>query len=446
MVHRAAALLAPILLAACVAAPADPVGGLRFAPVRQPVGVARPNRDLAEDFLDLAFRLESGEEMDRLLRYEEPVRVHLASRVLAPYRRDVEALLDRLRSEAGIDIALTETPSSAHLHVEAVPAAQLSRVFPSAACFIVPGETSWSGFVRRRSGGRLRWSEQDRLRGAAVFLPADSTPQDIRDCIHEEITQALGPANDLYRLPDSIWNDDNFHGITTPFDMLMLRVLYQPELASGMDRAAVAEALPRLLARENPQGEALPRRARHPESSRWASAIEVALSRREVREARIAAARLATDLAREMTPVDHRLVVALLTLGRLELRDTPAAAIQRFAEAYALSQRLQGEGDLRSAHAGVHVAAMAVAAGRNDDAIVLAQRHAPAAVRGQNAILLAGLKSLEAEALLAEGRMVEAQAVRLDSLRWARYGFGDGDGTLAREQAAIAALQRLDDR
>jgi hypothetical protein len=147
-----------------------------------------------------------------------------------------------------------------------------------------------------------------------------------------------------------------------------------------------------------------------------------------------------------MTPVDHRLVVALLTLGRLELRENPTAAVQRFTEAYALSNRLQGAEDLRTAHAGVHVAAMAVAAGRNDDAIALAERHAPAAIRGQNAVLLAGLKSLEAEALLAEGRTAEAQAVRLDSLRWARYGFGDDDGALAREQAAIAALQRLDDR
>ena len=41
----------------------------------------------------------------------------------------------------------------------------------------------------------------------------------MRDCLNEEITQALGPANDLYRLPDSIWNDDNFHGMATPFDM-----------------------------------------------------------------------------------------------------------------------------------------------------------------------------------------------------------------------------------
>ena len=34
--------------------------------------------------------------------------------------------------------------------------------------------------------------------------------------------------------------------------------------------------------------------------------------------------------------------------------------------------------------------------------------------------------------------------MRLDSLRWARYGFGDTDGALAREEAQLAALLRLD--
>jgi len=34
------------------------------------------------------------------------------------------------------------------------------------------------------------------------------SPQEVRDCLHEELAQALGPLNDLYRLPDSVFNDD----------------------------------------------------------------------------------------------------------------------------------------------------------------------------------------------------------------------------------------------
>ena len=110
----------------------------------------------------------------------------------------------------------------------------------------------------------MRWSDQTELGEAAIFLPPDTTPQDVRDCLNEEITQALGPANDLYRLPDSIWNDDNFYGMATTFDMTILRALYQPELSSGMTRAEAAAVLPRVLDRVNPQGRRLPPRPRHP--------------------------------------------------------------------------------------------------------------------------------------------------------------------------------------
>ena len=263
---RFVALLALLALSACATAPVEGPGitSVRFGQVTLPKGVARSNADLAADFLDLTFELESGEKLSHLLRYETPVRVYLRSPALAAYRPDLAALLARLRTEAGIDIAETSDPAAAQIFIEAVPSAQITKVFPSAACFIVPGERDWKGFMHRRADARVRWPDQPTLEGAAIFLPLDTTPQDVRDCLHEEITQALGPADDLYRLPDSIWNDDNFHGMATPFDMTILRALYQPEFHSGMSREEAAAVLPKVLARVNPKGEGVARTARAP--------------------------------------------------------------------------------------------------------------------------------------------------------------------------------------
>ncbi len=454
---RLLASLACLALAACAAGsgpgpgrtgaavrPDTAISSVRFGQVILPKGVARSNADLAEDFLDLTFQLESGEKLDHLVRYEAPVRLYLRSPALAAYRPDLTALLARIRAEAGIDIAETDDPAQAQIVIEAVPAAQISKVFPSAACFIVPGETDWKGFMRRRPEARVRWPDQASLQQAAIFLPLDTTPQDVRDCLAEEITQALGPADDLYRLPDTIWNDDNFHGMATTFDMTILRALYQPELHSGMTRAEAAAVLPKVLARVNPQGRGLPRQARAPESRAWAKAIEAALDRGAPRANRLEAATLAAQIAAEMQPVDHRFGVSLLTLGRLTLRHDPETAAKNFTEAYTLFRREFGDDDVRTAQAGVHLAALALGTGQYDVAIRLADRHTQAAIAGQNAILLAGLLSIKAEALAAEGNAAEAQAARLDSLRWARYGFGDTDGALAREQAQLAALMRLE--
>ena len=106
-----------------------------------------------------------------------------------------------------------------------------------------------------------------------------------------------------------------------------------------------------------------------------------------------------------MRPVDHRLGVALLTLGRLRLRRDPVAAAQNFAEAYDLFLDRFGADDVRTAQAGVHLAALAARHRRSTSSRSrLADRHLPAARAGQNAILLAGLLSIKAEALAALGR------------------------------------------
>ena len=170
------ALAALAGLCACTAAPPPAeISSVRFGAITLPRGVARSNADLAQDFVDLTFGLESGEDLDHLLRYEAPVRVYLRSSDLAAYRPDLTALIARLRTEAGIDIAETDDPRRAQITIEAVPSAQITRVFPTAACFIVPGETDWgaSSGARRRGGSAGR----TRRRSSAPPSSCRSTPR-----------------------------------------------------------------------------------------------------------------------------------------------------------------------------------------------------------------------------------------------------------------------------
>lgn len=109
-------------------------------------------------------------------------------------------------------------------------------------------------------------------------------------------------------------------------------------------------------------------------------------------------------------------------------------------EAYELFRTRLGPHDLRTAQAGVHLAALLLGTAQYRDAIAIADLHVPDGIAYQNAILVASLLSIKAEALSQLGRANEAQAVRLDSLLWARYGFGDSDGSLGREQAELVAL------
>ncbi|WP_201132319.1 DUF2927 domain-containing protein, partial [Rhodovulum imhoffii] len=254
--------MALLFVAACTATeplrPPPPAPDL--PPMRQFSGSpaplpTRPNTQVARDFLDLAFRLETGEALPVLTRFEQPVTIRVTGPAPPTLERDLDALIRRLKREAGISVIRVPAGGPAQITVQPVTRRELQRSVPGAACFVVPRVQSWAEFRNRRNRRALDWSTLNRRETAAIFLPADVSPQDVRDCLHEELAQALGPLNDLYRLPDSIFNDDNIHAVLTSFDMLILRAFYAPELQNGMTREEAARRLPALLARLNPAGE-----------------------------------------------------------------------------------------------------------------------------------------------------------------------------------------------
>ena len=406
-------------------------------------GPSRPNSEIAGDFLDLAFQLESGRTLPVLSRFEGPVTLALRGEAPASMRADLDRLIGRLRSEAGIDIRVGTDgrPAStkpASITVEVIRKRELQRVVPNAACFVAPNVSSWAEYKRARYADRSDWTRLTSREQMAVFLPGDVSPQEMRDCLHEEIAQALGPVNDLYRLPDSVFNDDNFHTVLTGFDMLVLRAFYAPELASGMTRGEVAARLPALLARLNPAGGAGTFTAPTPTPVAWKTAIETALSGTgEPTDRRVAASR-AVEVARNEGWHDTRLAFSLFALGRLNLGVNSDIALAAFREA----ERIYGAAPathLQAAHMGVQLAAHALSMGNAATAIAIADSHMAPVMQAENAALLATLLMIKAEALELQGRDAEAQLVRLDSLGWARYGFGS-DAEVGARLAEIAAI------
>jgi hypothetical protein len=55
-----------------------------------------------------------------------------------------------------------------------------------------------------------------------------------RSCIEEEMTQALGLANDDPAIRPSIFNDDEEFALLTKHDEILLKMLYDPRLRVGM--------------------------------------------------------------------------------------------------------------------------------------------------------------------------------------------------------------------
>jgi hypothetical protein len=451
--RRALAALGALVLAGCLPEPAADVsmagaGATLSSAGSLPAEVARfgldragpparGNAAIARDILELAFRMESGRALPVLSRFEGPVTVRLAGPVPPGAATDLARLVGRLRAEAGIDIR-TVTGGEAAITVEFVPRAAIQATYANVACFVVPRVAGWEAFRQARNSATTDWTTLATRERAAIFIPAEGAPQETRDCLHEELAQALGPINDLYRLSDSVFNDDNFQNTLTGFDMLALRAIYAPELVSGMAEAEVAARLPGILARLNPGGGGGGGANGGITPRLWTNAIETALGGRSALAQREAAARQAIGIASAQGWTDARAALSHYALGRLTLTRDPEAAAAAFAEAERLYRALPGA-EIHVGHVAMQQTALDLTRGRYAAALARAEAALPRAIRAENAALAATLLMMRAEALKGLGRGAEAEAVRLDSEGWGRYGFGSEAQRRAR-MSEIALL------
>ncbi|WP_417242539.1 DUF2927 domain-containing protein [Celeribacter sp.] len=397
----------------------------------------RSNAQMAQDFMDLSFRLETGATLPVFSRFEGPISVRVVgARVPPSLNADLGDLLGRLKREAGLDITLVSRSAPAAITIELVPAAAFRKRAPNTACIAAADVSGWSEFRTARAAS---WTTVRTRTRAAIFIPTGGTPQDMRDCLHEELAQALGPLNDLFRLPDSVFNDDNFHSVLTGFDMLMLRATYAPELRSGLTAEQVAALIGPLLDRLNPAGRGGGVAPVDTTPADWIANVTRAMEGGALSARRTAAAR-AVSIARSRGWTDTRAGLSFFLLGRLQQgQDTNAARtnLDQARRLFAGSSLT----DIAAAHTTLQLAAVDLVRGDYATALDRLDPAIAAATRAQNAALLSSLMLTKAEILVRTGRAGEAQPVRLDSLGWARYGFGS-DRDVFAHIAEIQALAR----
>jgi hypothetical protein len=105
---------------------------------------------------------------------------------------------------------------------------------PTIFCLMIAFSTDDAPFVYRR---------------AVAIIRAEHPPLLRQSCLHEEIAQGLGLANDSPAARPSIFNDDEEFALLTTHDELLLAILYDPRLQPGMD-AATAQPIVRTIAEE----------------------------------------------------------------------------------------------------------------------------------------------------------------------------------------------------
>lgn len=217
---------------------------------------------LARNFIEIAFFNEYGGAglaegaAGRLRRWDSPVTLGIEFGASVPPsqrvrdEQDVARFASRLARVTGHPVGLGATPNFMVLFAsEDDRAASLARVAQR-----LPG-------IDTRDLARLQNLPDDIYcvvlafpaadnpfaYGAAVALVRAENPDLLRlSCIHEELAQGMGLANDSPEARPSIFNDDDEFALLTSHDELLLDMLYDARLQPGMsmtDAAPIVRAL-----------------------------------------------------------------------------------------------------------------------------------------------------------------------------------------------------------
>lgn len=213
-------------------------------------------RQLAENFIRIALydeyvRSAGGpiqrQTPSRLRRWEDPVRVALRFGAMVPAAQRatdtarIRSFLARLSRLTGHPISLADSEANFTIHIVTEDERQtlgptLSASLPGLSAGEVAGITQMP-----LSTYCLVYALSDGMSGRytrAVAVIRAEHPDLLRlSCLHEEIAQGLGLANDSPRARPSVFNDDEEFALLTRQDELLLKMLYSPELRPGMTEA-----------------------------------------------------------------------------------------------------------------------------------------------------------------------------------------------------------------
>lgn len=206
------------------------------------------DKEIADGFFKIAFGAEFqvAGRVDRIRKYDAPVRVFIDSRAKPDRRRQVAQVIADIGAHIDhLDIATTEDADAANMSVSLVRDRDLASTIRTLYGRERARQIERSLQPQCLSG--FRKDEQYRIVHSDVILVVDAGEFIFFDCVYEEVLQALGPINDDPSVPWTMFNDDVQMGFFGTYDQYLLNILYDPRVRPGMTRDEVRAVLPGVL-------------------------------------------------------------------------------------------------------------------------------------------------------------------------------------------------------
>lgn len=211
---------------------------------------------LHDEYVEVDGRFVRREAPALLRRWERPVRVGVVigpsvpPKIAARDRAEVAAFTARLARLTGLDMRTTDGPDANFLVMvlstaeQTVAAEATAAQFPGfqpavlSALGSTPIDTFCTAYAFAEPGRPSSYA------AVMVLIRAEHPPLTRASCVQEEMAQAMGLPNDSPEARPSLFNDSLEFAYLTEHDEILLRMLYDPRLHTGMTAAAARPLLP----------------------------------------------------------------------------------------------------------------------------------------------------------------------------------------------------------
>ena len=186
-------------------------------------------------FKDIALGFEFGNASDVTRKWNTDVIIYVEGEENEVLLSELDVILndlDELIPDSEIELRLTENESESNFFVFLGPGSDYADINPSAANFVA---SNFGLFF-------VRFNSLNYITSASMYVDTERPAVlNQRHLLREELTQALGMAQDSPRFQDSIFQI-NYSGTATEYnryDEAIIRMLYHPEMRTGLNEVGV---------------------------------------------------------------------------------------------------------------------------------------------------------------------------------------------------------------
>lgn len=204
-------------------------------------------------FYEVALKNEYSKGQKSLSKWNRPLKIWIQHKVKDQelHQELVELHLAHLSSITGLSITLVNQKSEANIK------------------WIFTSESTWHQDAKSAIGIKstdhlntaictagYQMNHKNEIIKAGIAIPVDLARErgKLVACIVEEITQVLGLPNDSELAYPSIFNDQTPNDLLSPLDVILLKLLYEPELKVGLTKTQLKPAVQRILKRYKDEG------------------------------------------------------------------------------------------------------------------------------------------------------------------------------------------------